>query len=102
MRVSFVLAVLSATVLANAGDQVRDWVPPEGFVPNAETAIRIAVAVWEPIYGAAAIAGQKPYMARLQKGIWVVEGTVHTEMGGAAVAAIMKSNGKVLRVSHGR
>jgi len=30
------------------------------YVPDAKTAIKIAVAVWEPIYGEKQIAGEKP------------------------------------------
>jgi hypothetical protein len=99
---AFVLLVFGAASHVLGGDRVSDWAPPDGFVPNEATAIRIAVAVWEPIYGAAEIAAQKPYRARLEKGVWVVEGTLHSEMGGVAIAEISKSDGRVLRVSHGR
>ena len=99
---AFVLLVVSAASQAVAGDRVSDWAPPDGFVPNEATAIRIAVAVWEPIYGVAQIAAQKPYRARIEKGIWIVEGTLHSEMGGVAIAEILKSDVRVLRVSHGR
>ena len=102
MLSAFVLLIVGATLQLAAGDRVSDWAPPNGFVPNEATAIRIAVAVWEPIYGAAQIAAQKPYRARLEKGIWIVEGTLHSEVGGVAIAEISKSDGRVLRVSHGQ
>ena len=102
MRLSFVLALLAMSALVSAGEPPHSVAPPDGFVPNKETAIRIAVAVWEPIYGVAQIAEQKPYTARLKKGVWIVEGTLHSEMGGVALAEIAKSDGRVLRVSHGR
>jgi uncharacterized protein YceK len=78
--------------------------PGYGYVPDEQTAIRIAVAVWEPIYGAAQIALEKPYRARLDSGgVWVVEGSLpeHTP-GGVAVAEIAKDDGRILRVSHGK
>ncbi len=37
--------------------------PKEGYVPDAKTAIKVAVAIWEPIYGAQQINEQAPYSA---------------------------------------
>ena len=51
----------------------HNYKPPQGYVPDAATAIKIAVAVWEPIYGQEQIAQQKPYKAVLVKGVWKVE-----------------------------
>jgi hypothetical protein len=42
----------------------------DGYVPDAVTAIKIAVAVWEPIYGAEHIATE------LNNGVWIVAGFV--------------------------
>ena len=44
---------------------------PDGYVPNSDSAIKIAVAVWDPIYGAAQIMREKPYHATLRDGIWM-------------------------------
>lgn len=78
--------------------------PKNGFVPDAKTAIKIAVAVWEPIYGADKIAGEKPYHARLNtNGVWLVEGSLPADLvGGVAEAEITKDDARILRVSHGR
>ena len=77
--------------------------PAEGYVPDAKTAIRIAVAVWEPIYGETQISKQKPYKVALTNGVWLVEGTFHgSGFGGVAVAEISKADGTILRVSHGK
>src|SRR5262245_56631773 len=97
---AFALVLFGVVSLVLAEDKVHSVAPPAGLVPNEETAIRIAVAVWEPIYGAAQIVAQKPYRARLEKGVWIVEGTLHSELGGVAVAEISKSDGRILRVSH--
>jgi hypothetical protein len=102
MLSAFVLSLVVAASHAVADDKPHSVVPPDGYVPNEETAIRIALAVWEPIYGASQIAEQKPYRARLERGVWIVEGTMHSEMGGVAIAEIAKADGRVLRVSHGR
>lgn len=82
--------------------------PPQGFVPDAETAIRIAVAVWSPIYGRRPIEGEKPYHATLSRGIWTVTGSLpaarHGEVrvGGVAMEKIAKSDGHILQVVHGK
>ena len=73
-----------------------------GFVPDAKTAIKIAVAIWEPIYGEKPIADQKPYRASLTNGVWIVEGTFHgSGFGQVAAARIAKDDGKILMVSYG-
>lgn len=84
-------------------DSIHSYRPPEGYVPNEETAIKIALAVWEPIYGPVAIAKQAPHTAVLSDGTWFVTGTLPKKMlGGVALAEIAKEDGKILRVSHGR
>ena len=51
-------------------------IPVNGRVPDEETAIRIAEAVWLPIYGND-IYNSKPFHAKLiSDSIWVVEGTL--------------------------
>lgn len=77
--------------------------PARGLVPDAPAAIAIAVAVWTPIYGASKIASEKPYVARLEHGQWTVRGSLPEGwLGGVAIAVISQSDGRVLRVSHGR
>ena len=78
-------------------------VPEEDFVPTAEVAIAIAVAVWGPIYGAEHIAKQKPYHAKLIDGVWWVSGSLKPGwLGGVAEARIQKVDGRVLGVTHGK
>ena len=96
--------VLIAAVALAAEVAKHSFTPKDGFVPDAKTAIKIAVAVWEPIYGETHIAGEKPYQARLDtNGIWIVEGSLPKGYaGGVAVAEIAKADGRILRVSHGQ
>lgn len=76
--------------------------PKDGFVPNEQTAIQIAVAVWTPIYGKENIERQKPYKVWLKEGIWYVAGHLPKNMaGGVAIAEIKKSDAKIVRISHG-
>jgi len=95
--------ILLAGFIVAAETPNHSFKPVGGYVPDAKTAIRIAVAVWEPIYGEKQIAKQKPYQAILTNGVWTVEGTFHgSGFGGVAVAEISKDDARVLRVSHGR
>lgn len=98
----FVALAASSANAANPGE--HNYKPAEGLVPDAETAIKIAVAVWGPIYGKEHIEKQKPYIATLSNGVWHVQGSLPKEFtaGGVAVAEISKTDGKILRVSHGK
>ena len=76
--------------------------PSNGYVPDAKTAIRIAEAVWIPIYGEETLADEKPFVAILEEGVWYVHGTLPVgSLGGTAEAEIDAVSGKILRVSHG-
>ncbi len=99
------LVAMSVAALAWAGDgeAPHSFKPRDGYVPDAATAIKIAVAVWEPIYGADQIAKEKPYRAGLANGVWTVQGTVPSRsLGGAAIAEIARDDARILRVSHGK
>jgi hypothetical protein len=86
-----------------ASSTEHNYQPPGGYVPDEKTAVRIAVAVWEPIYGVDTIAGQRPSQARLENGVWIVEGSLPRVVpGGVAIAEIVKDDGRISRVSHGR
>ena len=80
-----------------------NYKPKNGYVPNEETAIAIAVAVWTPIYGKATIAGEKPYKATLKNGVWIVTGSLpEGYVGGTAEASISRDTGCILRVIHSK
>jgi len=80
----------------------KGYVPSEGFVPDKSTAIKIATAVWFPIYGER-IYKKKPYKIKLLKGIWIVEGSMSKDVeGGVPYIEIQKKDGKILKVSHGK
>jgi hypothetical protein len=94
---------VSISIILASVSQQHSYVPPKGFVPDAKTAIRIAVAVWSPIYGEAQTQSEKPFVASLKNGVWTVEGSLPKDRaGGVAIAEISKSDGRILRVSHGR
>ncbi len=84
-------------------EPIHNYVPPDGVVPSRETAVRIAEAIWEPIYGEKNITRQRPMRVTLTNGIWTVRGSLPPgHCGGVALAEIRKLDGCVLRISHGR
>ncbi|BCM91138.1 hypothetical protein IAD21_03002 [Abditibacteriota bacterium] len=72
-----------------------------GLVPDNRTAIKIALAVWENVYGQEAITREDPFKATLSNGVWFVTGTLPKHMlGGVAIAQISKKDARILRISH--
>ncbi len=96
------VALLAAVVFAQEPSS-HSYVPKDGFVPDAQTAIRIAEAVWIPIYGEATIARAKPFKAELRGSVWLVTGSLPPHsVGGVVLAEVAKENGCILRISHGK
>ncbi len=89
------------------------------FVPDSATAIKVAEAIWLPIYGER-IYEQKPFVAHLVgDSIWVVQGSIKgrkngfdtsssgaitftISYGGVLNAEIRRSDCKVIRVFHSK
>ena len=93
--------VCATTVLVGA--QTRPNVQPkDGYVPNAETAVTIGVAVLGPIYGEANVARHRPYNAKLTAGTWTVRGTLPPGTTGGICRRRDSPNddGRVIRVFH--
>ena len=81
----------------------HSYVPDGGYVPDAETALKIAEAVLIPIYGKETIDNEKPFEAELKGDIWYVSGRLPEGLlGGVAEIEINKNDGKILRVTHGK
>jgi len=71
-----------------------------GFVPDEETAIRIAEAVWIPIHGQKKIEEQKPFRAKLENDVWTVRGSLpEGQEGSVVIARISKAHGTIFKVS---
>ncbi len=102
--ISTALLLILLVACFGGGQEPEDgYVPKDGFVPTEEVAVKIAVAVWGPIYGAEKIAEEKPYRATLADGVWTVEGSLPKGVkGGVALARISKKDGRILRVIHGK
>ena len=77
------------------------FIPKDGFVPDAKTAVAIAEAVLIPIYGKEQINSEKPLKANLKDGIWTVQGSLPKGWdGGTAVVKIAKQDGRIIFVTH--
>ncbi|SEO31600.1 NTF2 fold immunity protein [Mucilaginibacter gossypiicola] len=69
-------------------------------VPDEKTAIKIAEAVWLPIYGES-IYQERPFTATLNNGVWYVYGCKpDSALGGVAEIKIRKSDCKILWFQH--
>jgi hypothetical protein len=77
--------------------------PESGVVPDGNTAMRIAEAVWTPLYGADTIKSQTPLEAELRHNVWIVTGSAATLQPEAALFAfILQTDGRILSVGRGR
>lgn len=81
----------------------HNYIPVCGYVPDDSTAIKIAEAIWFPIYGET-IYEERPFKAMLNEDdVWIVEGTLPEGFkGGVPYIEIRKRDCKILRVSHGK
>ena len=88
-------------------NRIVGYIPKNGFVPDKATALKIAIAVWLPIYGNV-IYKEQPFNAVLENEIWTVSGSLPkatfggVTLGGVAVIRIQKKDGKILIVTHGK
>jgi len=90
----------------------QDFAPKGGFVPDSETAVKIAEAVLVPVYGKKEIESERPFSAALETSIWTITGTMHCPGskegvitlcdGGVAEVKISKKDGRVLHMIHGK
>lgn len=71
MKVFRIVSCAAVLVVPSIGQGLK---PAKGFVPDAETASRIAEAVLIPIYGKNVVS-ERPFKAELKDGIWTVMST---------------------------
>jgi hypothetical protein len=99
----FALSAL-ALVTSSAIAQQEVYLPAEGAVPTADTAIKIARAVLIAWIGETKIQRQEPLIAQLNEhNNWLVTGTLPQGMrGGVGEVEIARRDGRILRMSLGR
>jgi hypothetical protein len=72
-----------------------------GVIPDGDTAVAVAEAIFEPVFGKEYSSKFVPYHARFNDGVWTVYGTLKQgSRGGTPMLKIQKSDGKVLEVWH--
>jgi len=75
----------------------------EKVVKDKQTAISVAEAMLFSIYGKENIVRQQPYETHLIDGYWVVNGTLPKDwVGGTFLIIINSTDGKVLKLTHGK
>ncbi|HZS47052.1 MAG TPA: YbbC/YhhH family protein [Blastocatellia bacterium] len=107
LAVAIALSLTLEIVPGRQSEDVENYKPKAGYVPDKETAIRIAEAVCIPIYGEDKVQREKPFVASLSNGVWYVHGSMprphHSGMkGGVAMIEISKDDGRILCVIHGK
>lgn len=101
--VGAVLFFIIVTAFNFKTDVMTQYVPKDGFIPDKETAVKVAEAVWLPIYGST-IYNSRPFKATLSDStVWIVEGTLKKNYkGGVPYLEIQKADGKILKVNHSK
>jgi len=98
---AIVCATSAAADFPDAFWKTVSSLPDKGAVVRADTAIRIAEAVWLEAYGKG-IYRTRPFRAELNGDVWRVSGTVADEdgAGGIPCARIDARDGRVLGMMH--
>jgi hypothetical protein len=83
------------------GSTDKSPLPAQGIIPDEVTAVKVAEAVFPPIFGSEEVTKYVPYHAQLKEGIWTVYGTLKPgSRGGTPQMTIQKKDGKVIEVWH--
>jgi NTF2 fold immunity protein of polymorphic toxin system component/carboxypeptidase family protein len=95
------LTVTGPTVSETYPPNYSEFLRLNGVIPDGETAIAVAMAVFKPVFSKEYTAKFVPYQARFNDGVWTVYGTLtQGSRGGTPMLKIQKSDGKVLEVWH--
>jgi len=110
VKISSVRLFVCCVTLLQAGAGAQSIAPRDGFVPDSATAVKIAEAVLVPVYGREKIESEYPLKAKLEHGIWTVDGTLHCRdskgkesqvcPGGTAEVKLSKADGRILKMIH--
>ncbi len=102
LRVVVTCAILLALISLGYGLDTKaesSALPSRGVVPDEITAVKVAEAIFLPIYGEEEVSRYRPYEATLKDGIWTVYGTLKpSARGGTPTMTLQKNDGRVLDV----
>ncbi|ACU60190.1 YbbC/YhhH family protein [Chitinophaga pinensis] len=98
-----ILVALITSICISAKENTNDKTSASDYVPDEETAKKIAEAIWLPIYGER-IYDEKPYVVSLVgDSVWAVDGSLpKKKRGGVAYIEIQKNDCKILKVIHSK
>ena len=98
----YLIAATALVLSIVAFAATRAKLPISGVVPDEQTAVKVADAIFQPVFGATEVEKWRPYHAQLDKrGFWTVYGTLPRGMkGGTPMLKISRRNGRVLEVWH--
>lgn len=109
MKKQLMVLAMLVTLFGGGYSQTPSYQPKAGFVPNAETAVKVAEAVLIPVYSERLVLSERPFKAKLEGDVWTVQGTLHCGAaqetdcrGGTAEVKISKASGEILHMIHGR
>jgi hypothetical protein len=92
-------ALLLIATMGAARKPHRQPLPADGVVPDEATAVRIAEAIFPPIFGEEEIGKFRPYHAQLTNGVWTVYGTLKRgSRGGTPMVRMRKLDARVLEI----
>lgn len=78
-----------------------EYDPPDGFVPDAETAEKMAEILLIRMYGEYQIELEMPLRATLNDNVWIVRGSgARIKLGGVAEMHIKKSDARIVYFKH--
>lgn len=73
------------------------------ILSDSTVAVQVAEAILIPIYGKQKIEQEKPFSAKSEGKTWVVTGSLPKGWnGGVAQLVLLKSNGRVISLCHGK
>jgi hypothetical protein len=74
--------------------------PKSGVIPDADTARKVAEAIWTTLYGEQVVSAQQPLQAELKFNTWIVTGSADPES--ALFAFMLQADGRILSIDLGR
>jgi hypothetical protein len=86
-------------------DEGANYRPESGYVSTPKMAAEIAEILAKNVYGAAQIEKQKPYLVTRKGSQWIVRGSFPSNpglKGGVFEVRLSASDGRVLRMIHGK
>ena len=91
------VTLLLTTIAFSQGE--AGYIPKTGFVPDSDTAVRVAEALLVPVYGKEHIESERPFTATLKNDVWTVEGSLRCPDGKGGVTNDCAGGVAVVRIS---